>query len=316
MNHQSLLRSAYRLRVLCLAVVLPLLGCSDAGSIPKTPDDVVVTESIPYCTGLVNGQPQPLLLDVARPKGQSKDLPVVLLVHGGGWVGGSRNDYRFMQNALAQQQYVAVSIEYRLAPDSVFPAQLEDLKCATRWIRENAHTQRMDTRRVVAMGASAGALLVGLLGTTAGMAQFEGMGGHPGYSSHIDAMVLHGGPFDLAQLTREISEHPTHDSPASLKAVSMLLGGNTSSHAYRDASPATYASTHSAPALLLHGENDSVVPHSESVRFDALLRSKGVSSEALIMRSAGHGDFGSDPGPVVKKLLFFLKNFPSKSLSS
>lgn len=309
MNHQSLLGPVYRLRVLCLSVVLPLLGCSPAESIPQTPDDVLLTESIPYCTGMVNGQARPLLLDIARPKGQSKDLPVVLLVHGGGWVGGGPRDYRFMQNALAQQSYVAISIDYRLAPDSVFPAPVEDVKCAVRWIRENAHAQRMDTRRIVAIGASAGAHLVGMIGTTAGMAQFEGTGGHPGYSSHIDAMVLHGGPFNLAQLARELSAHPTADSPASLKAVTMLLGGNTdfNSQAYRDASPATYASPKSAPALLLHGADDTVVPNSESVGFDALLRSKGVSSTLKIMPGAGHGDFGSDPGPVVLKLLDFIK---------
>ncbi len=309
MNHQSLLRPTYWLRVLCLVVVLPLLGCSDAGSIPKTPEDVVVTEAIPYCTGMVNGQPQPLLLDVARPKGQSKDLPVVLLVHGGGWVGGGRNDYRFMQNALAQQQYVAVSVDYRLAPDSVFPAPLADVKCAVRWIRENAHAQHMDTRRIVAMGASAGAHLVALLGTTQGMLQFEGSGGHQHQSSAIDAMVLHGGPYRLGPLAREMSSHPTSDSPASLKAISMLLGGNTDprSKPYIDASPATYASSKSATTLLLHGLNDTVVPHSEAVRFDALLRSKGVSSELMIMNGAGHGDFGTNPGIVVEKLLSFIK---------
>lgn len=296
-------------RVLCLAAALLVVGCSDAGSVPKTPDDVVMTEAIPYCTGVVNGQPQPLLLDVARPKGQSKNLPVILLVHGGGWVSGRREDYRFMQNALAQHQLIAVSIDYRLAPDSEFPSPLADVKCAVRWIRENAHAQRMDTHRIVAMGASAGAHLVGMLGTTQGMAQFEGTGGHPGYSSHIDAMVLHGGAFFLGELTREMNAHPTADTPASLKAVTMLLGGNadSASQAYRDASPATYASPKSVTAMLLHGANDTVVPNSESVRFDALLRSNGVSSTLMLMPGAGHGDFGIEPGPVVEKLLEFIK---------
>lgn len=258
---------------------------------------------------MVNGQPQHLLHDVSRPKDQSKDLPVVLLVHGGGWVGGSRTDYRFMQNALAQQQFVTVSIDYRLSPDSVFPAQVEDAKCAVRWLRENAHQYRMDTRRVVAMGASAGAHLVALLGTTQGMPQFEGSGGHANQSSSIDAMVLHGGPYNLGPLVREMSAHPTADSPASLKAVSMLLGGNTDSNsqAYRGASPATYASPKSAPALLLHGQHDTVVPHSQALSFDALLRAKGVSSDVVIMDGAGHGDFGSNPGPVIEKLLLFIK---------
>lgn len=315
MNHQSPLRPAYWLWVLCL-IVLPLLGYADVKSIPKTPDDVEVIESVPYCSGMVNGQQQPLLLDVARPKSQSKDLPAVLLVHGGGWIGGSRTDYRFMQTALAQQQIVAVSIDYRLSPASVFPAQIEDAKCAVRWLREFGKQYRIDTHRVVAMGASAGAHLVALLGTTAGMAQFEGMGGHPSYSSNIDAMVLHGGPYNLGPLARKMSEHPTPDSAASLTAVSMLLGGNTDSNsqAYRDASPATYASPQSVSTLLLHGQNDTVVPHSEAVGFGTLLRSKGVSSDVLIIDGAEHADFGSNPGTVIEKLLFFLKNLPSRTL--
>lgn len=305
----GLIRPTLLLQLLCLSVVLSMIGCSDAGSIPRTPDDVVVTESIPYCSGMVNGQTQTLLLDVATPMNQFKELPVVLLVHGGGWVGGSRTDYRFMQIALAQQQIVAVSVDYRLSPASVFPAQIEDVKCAVRWIREFGKQYRMDTRRVVAMGASAGAHLVALLGTTQGTPQFEGSGGHQRQSSAIDAMVLHGGPYRLGPLVREMSAHPTSDSPASLKAVSMLLGGNTdpSSKPYIDASPATYASPKSAPALLLHGQNDTVVPHSEAIGFGALLRSKGVSSDVLIMDGAGHGDFGNDAGQVVGKLLSFVK---------
>jgi hypothetical protein len=135
-----------------------------------------------------------------------------------------------------------------------------------------------------------GRYLVALLGTTQGMPQFEGSGGHVNQSSSIDAMVLHGGPYDLGPLAREMSAHPTADSPASLKAVSMLLGGNTdpSSKAYRDASPATYASPKSAPTLLLHGQNDAVVPNSEAVRFATLLAIKRRQQ-----RRADHGWRGS-----------------------
>lgn len=297
------------LRAVGLAVALNLMGCSDSGAIPDAPDGVVLTEAVPFCTAMVNGAPQNLLLDVARPKGQSKDLPVVLLVHGGGWAGGSRTDYRFMLNALAEQNLVAVSVDYRLSPQSAFPAQIEDVKCAVRWIRKNAQLYRMDTHRVVAMGGSAGAHLVALLGTTAGMAQFEGSGGHSSYSSHIDAMVLHGGPYDLGSLVREMSANPTAQTQAGINAVRMLLGGNVDSRskAYQEASPTTYASSKSATALILHGQNDALVPHSEALRFNALLKSKGASSEVLIMEGAGHGDFGTQTGPVVEKLLSFIK---------
>ena len=272
-------------------------SCAKEGGIPATPDSVSLTEGIPFCTGAVDGVQQPLLLDIARPKGQSKSLPVVLVVHGGGWAGGSRADYRYMINWLAQQNMVGVSVDYRLSPKNTFPAQLEDVKCAARWIRENARTQRLDTRRVVAMGASAGAHLVALLGTTQRVSQFEGVGGHPTRSSKIDAMVLHAGVYDLGPLVSELAANLTSETRAGIQAVAMLLGGNTdpTSLAYRNASPASYVSAKTVPALLLHGRNDSLVPFSEAVRFGTLLTRHGLDNEVVIMNGAGHGDFGSDP---------------------
>jgi acetyl esterase/lipase len=288
-------------------ILFALAGCAKGG-IPDTPENVSLIEGIPYCTGSVDGVQQPLLLDVARPKDQKKSLPVVLVVHGGGWTEGSRADYRYMLNWLAQQNFIGVSVDYRLSPKNKFPDQLEDLKCAARWLRANEVLYRFDTRRIAAIGASAGAHLVALLGTTAGMSQFEGVGGHQLYQSSIDAMVLHAGVYDLRALVRELAANPTPESRGGIQAVSMLLGGNgdTNSQAYVVASPASYVSKQTVPALLLHGRNDSLVPFTEAVRFGSLLTGLGLDNEVVIMNGAGHGDFGSDPGQVILKLLTFL----------
>lgn len=290
-------------------------SCAREGGIPSTPDNVSLTEGIPFCTGLVEGQPQPLLLDIASPKGQSRALPVVLVVHGGGWAGGSRLDYRYMINWLAQNDMVGVSVDYRLSPKSIFPAQLEDLKCSVRWLREHEALYRFDTRRITAIGASAGGHLVAMLGATGGMSQFEGVGGFQGRSSAIDAMVLHAGAYDLGPLVRQLKANPTSEASAGIQAVAMLLGGNTdtTSQVYRNASPTSYVSAKTVPALLLHGRKDTLIPYTEAVRFGSLLTSRGVDNEVVIIDGAGHGDFGADPGSIIMKLRTFLKRHQNKS---
>lgn len=271
--------------------------------------DVLVTEGIPYCTGKVGSTDEVLRLDIARPKSQTQALPAILLVHGGGWAGGSREDYRYMIEAIAQQGMIGISVDYRLSPQSTFPAQLEDLKCAVRWMRESASLYQFDTRRIVAMGGSAGAHLVALLGSTTGRKEFEGVGGHSNESSHIDAMVLHAGPYDLGRVVREALANPTRDSGAGVNAVQMLLGGNndTNSAAYKIASPTTYITPRTVPAMLIHGRKDTLVPYSEAESFHALLRSNGVPSKLFIIDDAGHGDFGETPGHVVQELIAFFK---------
>lgn len=293
------------LAVIGLAViVLSLLACGE-----NTRAGISVKEGVPFCTIGQGGSKQTLLLDIAQPKGQTQALPVVLMVHGGGWSGGSRADYRYMIEAIAQQGMVGVSIDYRLAPQSVFPAQLQDVKCAVRWIRENAATYQMDTKRVVAMGGSAGAHLVALLGSTAGMPEFEGTGGHANQSSRIDAMVLHAGPYDLGRVVRQVQAQPMAESNLAVQAVQNLLGGNNDpeSKSYRLASPATYVNQKTVPTLLMHGRKDTLVPFSEAVQMHALLQSKNVPSKLILIDDAGHGDYGSNPGPVVLDLIAFFK---------
>ncbi len=287
-----------------LAIVLATLGC-----VGTSGGEVSVTEGVPFCTTGPFGAKQTLLLDIAQPKGQSQALPVVLMVHGGGWAGGSRADYRYMIDAIAAQGMVGVSIDYRLAPQNTFPAPLQDVKCAVRWIRENAAKYQMDTKRVVAMGGSAGAHLVALLGSTAGMPEFEGSGGYANQSSHIDAMVLHAGPYDLGRVVRQAQAQPTAQSKLGVQAVHMLLGGNNDpeSQAYRLASPTTYVSQNTVPTLLIHGRKDTLVPFTEATQMHALIQSKHVPSKILLIDDAGHGDFGANPGPIVLDLIAFLK---------
>ncbi len=295
-----------------LGALLALSACSPANSTADVPSSVQLTEGVPYCTGSMGDAGDVLKLDIAQPRGLSQVAPVVMLVHGGGWGAGSRLDYRPLMLALAQQNMVAVSVDYRLTPRSRFPAQLEDVKCAVRWIRAHAAQYRMDTRRVVAVGGSAGAHLVALLGTTAGRPEFEGSGGYAEQSSHIDAMVLHGGPYDLVAGVQEALAAPSTESAHAVNMTERLLGGPLAQRpqAYREASAATYVSRESAPALIVHGRLDPLVPFRQATRFHERLRSWQVPSELVVIDGAGHADFGPQPDSVTRRFLGFIKGSP------
>jgi acetyl esterase/lipase len=282
-----------------------LAACSESAGLPKTPDTVFLAENVPYCVG---GN-EILTLDVARPRNGAGPSPAVLLVHGGGWGAGTKQEYRAMMLGLAQAGMVAVSVDYRLAPAHRFPAPLEDVKCAVRWMRAHAPLYRMDARRIVALGGSAGAHLVAMLGTTGGDPRFEGRGGFADHSSRIDAMVLHAGPYDLTTGYEESLREAGPEPESVRNMLSAFLGGAPATKAatYRDASPASHVSAHSAPALLIHGRNDTLIPPSQAIRFDGVLRQAGVPSELVIVEGAGHSDFGPEPDRVTQRLLAFLR---------
>lgn len=123
-----------------------------------TPEDIIRHNNIPY-----GEDPQWQLLDVYRPRGAgNQPLPVIVSVHGGAWVYGSKEVYQFYCMSLAQQGFAVVNFSYRLAPQHKFPAPLEDTNIVFHWILEHADTYGFDPRCVFAVGDSAGANTLGL----------------------------------------------------------------------------------------------------------------------------------------------------------
>ena len=120
-------------------------------------------------------------------------------IHGGGWSRGRKEQHPPIN--LMAHGYAIVSIEYRLSEEAPFPAQIEDCKAAVRWLRANAARFRIDGERIAVFGASAGGHLAALLGTTGGIADFEGFAlGNAGYFSRAKAVVDFYGPADLRHL--------------------------------------------------------------------------------------------------------------------
>jgi acetyl esterase/lipase len=225
----------------------------------------------------------PLLLDVFRPRAHPTARPAVVLVHGGGMWTGSRADMADPAWQLAQAGYIAFTVDYRLVDAASgrhrWPAQLDDVQHAVRWVRANAAQYGVDSERVGAYGWSAGGQLAALLGTrdTRDVASAD-----TAYSSRVSCVVVLAGDVDLAEYT----------SPPALDEVVALLGGTSAQvpERYRDTSPLTWIDARTAPFLVVHGFLDDVVPVTQSRRLVSVLRAAGVEVEYAELPDAGHGD--------------------------
>ena len=222
-----------------------------------------------------------LHLDLARPRFGSGPFPAVVAIHGGGWKFGDKSDFGPLIRYLAARGYVAVSVQYRFTPDHVFPAQLEDVKCAVRWVRSHADELDVDPDRIGAIGGSAGAHLALLLGVLSPADGLEGSGCNDGPASHVHAVVNFFGPTDLSRPVSEAVQPLLDD----------LLGGPQAERldAARRGSPVTYLDAGDAPILTFHGTADSVVPYEHATILQRAAQESGVEAQLVSMEGQGHG---------------------------
>ncbi len=215
-------------------------------------------------------------LDLYRPEKATRPLPVILWVHGGGWTRGDKS--RVPIAWFATNGYAIAAMNYRFSQHAVFPAQIQDCKAAVRWLRANARKYGLDKDHVGAWGISAGGHLVALLGTTAGVKEFEGPGGNNDQSSRVQAVVDWAGPTDF--LTAGKKDTRTN-----------LIGGDPEENKDKAirASPMTYVSKDAAPFLIMHGDKDRTVPFSQGETFAQALKKAGADVTFLPVKGAGHG---------------------------
>jgi acetyl esterase/lipase len=194
--------------------------------------------------------------------------PAVVVIHGGGWIEGDKSSFTLRKYGVpgniedfADLGFVAVTINYRLAPEAPFPAALEDCKCAIRWLRAHAKEYNVDPNHIGAYGNSAGGHLALLLAMVAKDAGFEGDGPYREQSSVVQAAASDSGPVDLLYQFR-------HDHLK--QVVTDLMGGPPEGERealYRKASPARLISQQTPPLLLMYGGADEQVPVETADRF-------------------------------------------------
>jgi len=232
---------------------------------------------------------QPLLMDLRLPDGPGPH-PVILYLHSGAWIMGDRFGGPAVRQA--SRGYAVASIEYRLAPLNIWPAQIEDAKAAIRYLRANAARFKLDPNRVGVFGTSSGAHIGAVLGTSGGVASLEGLTlGNPQFSSRVQVVVDLYGPTDLLKIEEQKLPCIPLDGNASYMPPSLLMGCPIQSCQdwTATANPMTYVTPDDPKFLIMHGMLDCLVPYQQSVMLDQALRAKGVDSKLVLVPFGDHG---------------------------
>lgn len=256
-----------------------LILCAHSLLAQATEPSFAVISDVQYCTGAG----KPLLMDVFVPKHRDiTPTPAVLWIHGGGWERGDKNGNSGAQ-LLASAGFVTASLFYRLSGDSPFPADIEDCKCAIRFLRANASKYGIDPDRIGVAGASAGGHLAELLATADRSAGLEGDGGWKDVSSKVQAAAAYYGVSDFTVGAMQFQHHTG-------RVVVKLFRGTEKDkpELYRKASPIYYVSKDAPPLLLVHGEDDDLVPFDQSARMADTYRRAGRPVEFISVSHAGH----------------------------
>lgn len=280
------------MRIPILVALLTALASSAQPQQPRAvqrsedpPEGVRVQTDIEYAT-----KSQAQTLDLYLPEEGSGSLrPALVVVHGGGWRGGDkqRGQWARIPAQYARDGYVAISVNYRLTGEAPWPAQIEDVKAAVRWLRAHAPEYRVDPGRIGAYGNSAGAHLVSLLGLAKKADGLEGSGPHQEQSSLVQAVCASATPTDFLNW-REPGAVPERLANTFLAGPAEELEDRA-----RQASPITYARGDAPPFLLVHGTADRTVPVEQSNRFAKALREAGAKEvRYMIFDNEGHGVFG------------------------
>lgn len=239
---------------------------------------VVSDENVVYVQ-LTNGRQ--LHLDVYHPKRKkNKSRPAVLMIHGGGWMAGSKENMRPMAQQLAKKGYVTVVAEYRLGGEAPYPAAVQDLKTAVRWMRANAETYGIHPDKIAAYGCSAGAHLASLLGATNELSLYDYHDAYNTYSAAVQAVLNIDGIVSFI--------HPEAEPEWTGRSANAWLGDYEENYPrWEAASPLTYADENLPPFLFVN----SAYPRFHAGREDlrVILQENETYYEAHTFAASPHG---------------------------
>jgi acetyl esterase/lipase len=253
---------------------------------------------ITYCTP----DDSPQYMDLYFPQ-SGGPWPVLLYVHGGSWREGDKAEGEGWRG-MNDSGFLIAAINYRMAADGKFPIMIEDVKCAVRYLRANSSQLNIDPDRIGAIGASAGGHLVALLGTAGPGAGWD-VDQYTEQSSQVQAVLTMSG---LSDFTAQI---PGGLNSSIYYAFGKLAGTDDPKNIA--ASPVTYITPDDPPFLIIHGDNDGVVPVEQSQILHTRLTEAGVSSTLIIVEGGDHGLQGPDTNPTQEEIsaaisIFFEEN--------
>lgn len=269
----------------------PVLDDHYPAQVAKWPGGVTSLADVTYST--IPGY-RPMVVDIYMPPKKGGPKPLVLYIHGGGWVAGHTRHSGALANfpavlaKLASEGFVVASLEYRLADEAKFPAQLQDARAALRFLKGNAAKYGIDPARTGVWGGSAGGHLTALTALTCGVGYLDpaGLKAEAG-SECVQAAVTWYGVFDFGALARVRRDG---NDPAGAR----LMGckGECQPESYALASPVTYIDAKDPPMLLIHGDEDQVVPVAQSHLAEARLKAAGVPVQSIYIPGVNHSFIG------------------------
>ena len=243
-----------------------------------------------------------LKMNLIFPKNRvgHKKQPAILWICGGAFSVVSCDAWMPELLVYARNGFTVASAEYSTSNKKPFPAALEDIKTAIRFLKAHAEQFCIDPERIVVMGESAGGTLASLAGTTGSEKKYD-TAEYPEYDSSVAAVVDYYGITDLCTETLSASENV----PSYL--MDAFTGPDPDGTVHREASAAFHVDENTPPVMILHGSIDHVVPISQSEKFYKVLCEKGIRAEYLVIEGADHGEDYFYQSAVQEKVLAFLE---------
>ena len=240
-------------------------------------------------------------LDLLLPKQASIDpRPCLIFVHGGGWRSGNKSQgHPHLRAYVDSQKYVGVSVGYRLSGEAKWPAQLYDCKAAIRFLHANARKYKIDTKRIIVLGTSAGGHLASMIAVTGNQEELQGdVGNHLTQPSTVSGAISYYGPTDFLRMDDFPSQikHNSADSPES-----QLIGASIQSvpDKTRQANPTNFLDSDDPPLICIHGDQDRLVPYNQSEILFEAMKERALPTALIRVKDGGHGGFAN---PAIKRI--------------
>lgn len=235
-------------------------------------------------------------LDLYRPKNSGEPTPLIIDIHGGGWIHGVKESHRDF-DVFFKMNWAVANVEYRLAEDAPAPAAIEDVRCALIYLIENAGKLNINPKKIVVMGNSSGghlALMTGLLGNN--HAFDKNCAGIDSIS--VFAIIDKYGHADLRRPEK-----------LGTKSVLKWVKGKAMNPSFMSSiSPITYVNKNNPPVFIVHGDADQFVPYAQSEALAEELEKNGVHHQFITIKGGAHGNFNPEElNQINEKIIAFLK---------
>ncbi|PKA99675.1 acetyl esterase/lipase [Flavobacteriaceae bacterium MAR_2009_75] len=286
--------------VMALQVSPTSLGQTSNPVIDVFPKGTILHGNVNYA----NDTLQKHLLDIYLPQKVSGKIPLVVFVHGGGWISNDKYaDIGYMKNTVAEiinNGYALASIDYRFATQAIFPAQIQDCNSAVSFLFDNAEKYGFDTERFALMGFSAGGHLASFQGLSNNNQIDDFFMSDTSRDFSFEAVVDFYGPSELILF-------PGANDPKSPEALLIGAVPLDRPDLAKTASPTNYVDKNDPPFLIIHGEKDDLVSPSHSQLLSSWLTVKGVENELIMVKDAPHYGEMFDVDDIRTKVIAFLE---------